>query len=87
MGIHAVEFDGDCRYILGIKSVEGELVTLQNKIYISQDVEHWLGDLAGEMKSTLRSLLLTYVNNKLLSKPYEDIDFFTYPQQVKASVN
>ncbi|XP_069495113.1 cytoplasmic dynein 2 heavy chain 1 isoform X2 [Ambystoma mexicanum] len=60
-GVHSVTFDQDFKHIIAMKSLEGEVVTLKNKILVSNDVEVWLNSLANEMKDTLKQLLMECV--------------------------
>ncbi|KAG2456324.1 DYHC2 protein, partial [Polypterus senegalus] len=55
-GINSVDFDEDFQHIIAMKSLEGEVVSLKNKIRVSNDV--WLSELAAEMKQTLKQLLV-----------------------------
>ncbi|XP_051782842.1 cytoplasmic dynein 2 heavy chain 1 isoform X2 [Erpetoichthys calabaricus] len=57
-GINSVDFDEDFQHIIAMKSLEGEVVSLKNKIRVSNDVEVWLSELAAEMKQTLKQLLV-----------------------------
>ena len=56
-GIHSVQFDNTNQNILGMRSLDGELVPLSKKIHITTSVEEWLKELAREMVSTLQQLL------------------------------
>lgn len=38
-GIHNVEFDQDNRHIVAMKSLEGEVVPLKNKVQVTAEVE------------------------------------------------
>ncbi|MGH0159576.1 UNVERIFIED_CONTAM: hypothetical protein FKN15_075087 [Acipenser sinensis] len=60
-GINTVDFDEEFQHITAMKSLDGEVVSLKNKIRISNDVEVWLSDLASEMKETLKQLLFDCV--------------------------
>ena len=49
-GIYNVNFDEENKHIVSMNSIEGESVPLKNKVRISNEVEHWLNELANEMK-------------------------------------
>ena len=49
-GIYNVNFDEENKHIVSMNSIEGESVPLKNKVRISNEVEHWLNELAKEMK-------------------------------------
>ena len=49
-GIYNVNFDEENKHIVSMNSIEGESVQLKNKVRISNEVEHWLNELAKEMK-------------------------------------
>ena len=49
-GIYNVNFDEENKHIISMNSIEGESVPLKNKVRISNEVEHWLNELAKEMK-------------------------------------
>ena len=51
-GIYNVNFDEENKHIVSMNSIEGESVPLKNKVRISNEVEHWLNELAKEMKGT-----------------------------------
>ena len=60
-------------------SSEGEVVTLENPVEITEKVELWLGDLSNEMKMTLKSILVRCVRENL-----DSIDRFFRNTQVKS---
>ena len=62
-----------------MNSIEGEIVPLQNKIKISNEVEAWLSALAGEMKNTLKHLLINCIKDGQDSK--NGMDPLKYPSQ------
>ena len=74
-GIHSVEFNADQTAIVAMKSALGEYVALQHEVNIEGEVENWLGDLANEMKETLKVLL-----KKCLSE--EQLDIVNKPSQL-----
>ncbi|XP_029458286.1 cytoplasmic dynein 2 heavy chain 1 [Rhinatrema bivittatum] len=57
-GVNSVSFDEHFKHITAMKSLEGEIVPLKNKVLVSNDVEDWLNNLATEMKETLKQLLV-----------------------------
>ncbi|XP_058887125.1 cytoplasmic dynein 2 heavy chain 1-like [Acipenser ruthenus] len=77
-GINTVDFDEEFQHITAMKSLEGEVVSLKNKIHISNDVEVWLSDLASEMKETLKQLLFDCVTAGRRS----GIDPSRFPSQI-----
>ncbi|KAG7470921.1 hypothetical protein MATL_G00119020 [Megalops atlanticus] len=77
-GINSVDFDEGFQNITAMKSLEGEVVPLRNKICISNDVEVWLGDLSTEMKETLKHLLRECVT----AGKRGDVDPSRYPSQI-----
>ncbi|XP_063237932.1 cytoplasmic dynein 2 heavy chain 1 [Bacillus rossius redtenbacheri] len=79
-GIHAVSFDAEGSCITAMKSIDGETVPLKKQVKLVQQVEVWLAELASEMKSTLRQLLLDCVQEGERTK--SDPDPSKYPSQV-----
>ena len=57
-GIYNVNFDSENKHIVSMNSIEGESVPLKNKVRISTEVEHWLNELAKEMKGVFRGFIL-----------------------------
>jgi len=56
-GVHSVDFTPDNTGLTAMKSLEGEVVTLNNTVAITEHVEEWLRELAKEMQSTLSASL------------------------------
>ncbi|XP_063970614.1 cytoplasmic dynein 2 heavy chain 1 [Lytechinus pictus] len=81
-GIHSVEFDQGCKHITAMKSLEGEVVPLLKAVEITPEVEIWLGDLAKEMKSTLRKLLVDCLKDQQSSSSGVGVDPTKYPSQI-----
>ncbi|XP_040514464.1 cytoplasmic dynein 2 heavy chain 1 isoform X1 [Gallus gallus] len=79
-GIHSVSFDEEFKYIVAMKSVEGETVPLRNKVLLSNDVEVWLNSLALEMKETLKKMLIDCVDAG--KKSEGTIDPSLFPSQI-----
>ncbi|KAM4699205.1 cytoplasmic dynein 2 heavy chain 1 [Discoglossus pictus] len=79
-GVNSVSFDADCKHIIAMKSLEGEVVPLKEKILVSTDVEVWLSHLAIGMKSTLQSLLAECVTAGRRSQG--TIDPSLFPSQI-----
>ncbi|KFP28061.1 Cytoplasmic dynein 2 heavy chain 1, partial [Colius striatus] len=79
-GINSVSFDEEFKYIVAMKSVEGETVPLRNKVLLSNDVEMWLKSLAFEMKETLQKLLIDCVDAGKNSQG--SIDPSLFPSQI-----
>ncbi|XP_053164065.1 cytoplasmic dynein 2 heavy chain 1 isoform X1 [Hemicordylus capensis] len=79
-GIHSVNFDKDSKNILGMKSLEGEIVPFKNKILLSNDVEVWLNKLSSEMKETLKQLLIDCVTTG--KRLQGSIDPSLFPSQI-----
>ncbi|NXA12552.1 DYHC2 protein, partial [Sapayoa aenigma] len=79
-GINSVTFDKEFKYIVAMKSVEGETVPLRNKILLSNDVEVWLNSLALEMKETLKKMLIDCVDAG--KKSQGSIDPSLFPSQI-----
>lgn len=73
-GIHKVGFNEDKMMINAIISSAGEVVTLERPVGISERVEDWLEQLAGEMKTTLASLAIRCLD--------ADLDIEKYPSQI-----
>ncbi|XP_068037518.1 cytoplasmic dynein 2 heavy chain 1 isoform X5 [Anomalospiza imberbis] len=79
-GINSVSFDEEFKYIIAMKSVEGETVPLRNKVLLSNDVEVWLNSLALEMKETLKKMLIDCVDAG--KKLQGSIDPSLFPSQI-----
>ncbi|KAF2973673.1 hypothetical protein EK904_004515 [Melospiza melodia maxima] len=79
-GINSVSFDEEFKYIIAMKSVEGETVPLRNKVLLSNDVEVWLNSLALEMKETLKKMLIDCVDAG--KKSQGSIDPSLFPSQI-----
>uniref|UniRef100_A0A8C3BC42 Cytoplasmic dynein 2 heavy chain 1 n=1 Tax=Cairina moschata TaxID=8855 RepID=A0A8C3BC42_CAIMO len=79
-GINSVSFDEEFKYIVAMKSVEGETVPLRNKVLLSSDVEVWLNGLALEMKETLKKMLLDCIDAG--KKSQGSIDPSLFPSQI-----
>uniref|UniRef100_A0A4W3JMF3 Cytoplasmic dynein 2 heavy chain 1 n=1 Tax=Callorhinchus milii TaxID=7868 RepID=A0A4W3JMF3_CALMI len=79
-GINSVDFDDGFQYITAMKSLEGEVVLLKNKIHITDDVEVWLSNLAKEMKETLKYLLVECITAGKKSRGAIDPSHF--PSQI-----
>ncbi|KAK7096855.1 hypothetical protein V1264_003902 [Littorina saxatilis] len=79
-GIHSVIFDDSNEHILAMKSVDGEVVPLKNKIKIVELVEVWLSKLADEMKNTLKELLRECLNDAKSNRG--GLDPNKYPSQI-----
>ncbi len=80
-GIHSVRFDETNQHILGMRSLDGELVPLTKKIRITTSVEEWLKQLAKEMVSTLQYLLINALQES--RKQLGHVPVEKYPSQVK----
>ena len=74
-GIHSVSFSPDNKTIIAMNSVAGESVALHSPVTITEDVEVWLTNLAGEMFDTLAKLLVDCVRSG-------ESDVKKYPSQV-----
>jgi dynein heavy chain 2 len=72
-GVHSVVFDQNFNYLISMRSIQGELVTLNNPVPISDEVEVWLEKFSMEMKNTLHNLLLKCMDRS---------DIFNYPSQI-----
>ncbi|XP_069679211.1 cytoplasmic dynein 2 heavy chain 1 isoform X2 [Periplaneta americana] len=79
-GIHSVVFDDEGHNIMAMKSLEGEVVHLSKHVRLTQQVEEWLSNLANEMKSTLKQLLLDCLND--IQKSNSGADPLKYPSQI-----
>ncbi|XP_071990308.1 cytoplasmic dynein 2 heavy chain 1 isoform X1 [Engystomops pustulosus] len=79
-GVNSVEFDKDFKHIIAMKSLEGEVVPLINKVQVLSDVEIWLSNLAIQMKSTLQTLLVECVAAG--KKSHGTIDPLRFPSQI-----
>uniref|UniRef100_A0A7M5UV62 Cytoplasmic dynein 2 heavy chain 1 n=1 Tax=Clytia hemisphaerica TaxID=252671 RepID=A0A7M5UV62_9CNID len=77
-GIHNVDFDERCQHIIAMKSLDGEVVPLNNPITITDEVEVWLADLAKEMKGTLKKLLTECIS----ASKSGNIDPGKFPSQI-----
>jgi dynein heavy chain 2 len=84
-GIHSVQFDDANQNILGMRSLDGELVPLTKKIRITTSVEEWLKELSKEMISTLQQLLINALQES--RKQFGQIPVEKYPSQVKIKLN
>ncbi|KAG1684369.1 Cytoplasmic dynein 2 heavy chain 1 [Nymphon striatum] len=78
-GIHSVEFDENHKHIIAIKSAQGEVVPLLEKVLITSDVEVYLESLSNQMKETLRQLLQQCVSE---SGGAKQLDPSKYPSQI-----
>ncbi|GAB6032228.1 Cytoplasmic dynein 2 heavy chain 1 [Chamberlinius hualienensis] len=76
-GIHTVELTDDGRYIVGIRSMEGEYIRLDNKVRLLDEVEDWLKKLAEEIVTSLCNLLM-----KCIKEVGSGCDPNKYPQQI-----
>ena len=83
-GIHSVRFDESNQNILGMRSLDGELVPLSKKIRITTSVEEWLKQLAKEMVSTLQQLLINALQDS--RKQYGQVPVEKYPSQVRRRI-
>ncbi|CAF1577664.1 unnamed protein product, partial [Adineta steineri] len=79
-GIHSVRFDEANQHILGMRSLDGELVPLIKKIRITTSVEEWLKQLAKEMVTTLQNLLLNALQDS--KKQIGQVPVEKYPSQI-----
>ncbi|XP_053400577.1 cytoplasmic dynein 2 heavy chain 1-like [Mercenaria mercenaria] len=79
-GIHSVNFDDNCKHIVAMKSLQGEVVPLKRKVQIVPEVESWLGRLSEEMKDTLKELLNECLRDAKQSKG--GLDPNKYPSQI-----
>ena len=78
-GINTVKFDDSKKSILAMCSLVGEVVPLNEPVKISNDVEKWLSELAGEMKRTL-ALLLGKCLSEFPNDPTRAV--FKFPSQI-----
>uniref|UniRef100_UPI00358EC9AE cytoplasmic dynein 2 heavy chain 1-like n=1 Tax=Myxine glutinosa TaxID=7769 RepID=UPI00358EC9AE len=76
-GIHSVEFDSSCQYIVLVKSLQGEKVPLRNKVLVTDQVEVWLSDLSAEVQSTLRQLLIDCLHTRS-----DNLGLSLFPSQI-----
>lgn len=74
-GLHKVVLSADNSAITAMCSVAGEVVPLQSPVTITDDVEIWLTNLAGEMADTLAKLLVECVKSG-------ESDLRKYPSQI-----
>jgi dynein heavy chain 2, cytosolic len=79
-GIHMVKFDDKNELIIAMRSLEGEIVPLANKVKTSHQVENWLDQLANEMKNTLQKLLVQCLQDS--KKELGNYNIEKYPSQV-----
>ncbi|CAF3391936.1 unnamed protein product [Rotaria sp. Silwood1] len=79
-GIHSVRFDESNQNILGMRSLDGELVPLIKKIRITTSVEEWLKQLSKEMVSTLQQLLINALQDS--RKQNGQVPVEKYPSQI-----
>ncbi|CAF4509108.1 unnamed protein product, partial [Rotaria sp. Silwood2] len=79
-GIHSVRFDESNQHILGMRSLDGELVPLIKKIRITTSVEEWLKQLSKEMISTLQQLLTNALQDS--RKQIGQVPVEKYPSQI-----
>ena len=74
-GIHQVVFSEAMDEIVAMKSSDGEVVPLQEKIVVDDEIETWLGLLSRNMQATLQRLLLG-----CLKEPEQQLE--KYPSQI-----
>ncbi|CAM4781010.1 unnamed protein product [Rotaria magnacalcarata] len=79
-GIHSVRFDDSNQHILGMRSLDGEVVPLMKKIRITTSVEEWLKQLSKEMVSTLEQLLINALQDS--KKQIGQVPVEKYPSQI-----
>ncbi|CAD5120552.1 DgyrCDS9119 [Dimorphilus gyrociliatus] len=79
-GIHSVQFDETCSKIIAMKSLEGEIVPLNESVKIVDAVEVWLSDLAVQMKNTLKDLLVKCLDD--MKSNSGGADPLAYPSQI-----
>ncbi|XP_037092634.1 cytoplasmic dynein 2 heavy chain 1-like [Pollicipes pollicipes] len=77
-GIYRVDFDDSNSSIVAMKSLQGEVVKLKRPVHITKNVEGWLQELANEMKSTLKTLLVECMKESQGKGP----DPLVYPSQI-----
>ena len=63
-----------------MRSLEGEIVPLANKVKTSHQVENWLDQLANEMKNTLQKLLVQCI--QAANKELGNYNIEKFPSQV-----
>ena len=73
-GVNRVDFDGDMREIVAMRSAAGELVRLEQPVRLSDRVEDWLNAFVDEMRSSLAAQLRRCVSSEL--------DFEAFASQV-----
>ena len=78
-GVAKVQFNGTGTEIEAMVSGAGEVVTLDNKVVISESVEEWLALFTEEMKSTLSFSLASYLS---YLESNGQADFEIYSSQV-----
>ncbi|KAM7436007.1 Cytoplasmic dynein 2 heavy chain 1 [Porites harrisoni] len=81
-GIHNVAFDEGCKNIVAMKSLDGEFVPLKRPVTITPEVEVWLGDLANEMKDTLKQLLTDCLSASKKGGSGGGVDPSKFPSQI-----
>lgn len=81
-GIHSVRFDENNQHIIGMRSLDGELVPLLKKIRVTVSVEEWLKQLAKEMVATLQQLLINALQDA--RKQIGQVPVEKYPSQVRS---
>ncbi|XP_074620352.1 cytoplasmic dynein 2 heavy chain 1-like [Acropora palmata] len=81
-GIHNVSFDEGCKTIVAMKSLDGEVVPLKRPVTITPEVEVWLGDLANEMKDTLKQLLIDCLSASKKGGSAGGVDPSKFPSQI-----
>eukprot|EP00727_Mastigamoeba_balamuthi_P008574 m51a1_g4339 putative cytoplasmic dynein 2 heavy chain 1 isoform x1 (4695) ;mRNA; f:164362-180818 len=93
-GINRVEFSGDGKLITAMRSIAGEVVPLEQPVEVVEKVETWLNNLAEQMKTTLRHLLVQCLQNFDLQQfpsqilnLAEDIHFTTKCENAIRSAN
>lgn len=79
-GIHQVKFDEKNENIVAMRSLEGEVVPLVNKVKLSHSVESWLDDLSKEMVNTLQRLLIQILQESRRELGNYSVD--RYPSQI-----
>jgi dynein heavy chain 2, cytosolic len=79
-GIHSVRFDDQNQHILGMRSIDGELVPLTRKVRVTTSVEEWLKQLANEMIDTLQQLLVNALEDA--HRQLGQVPVEKYPSQV-----
>ncbi|KAF4526157.1 hypothetical protein B566_EDAN008193 [Ephemera danica] len=79
-GIHSVQFDEAGNNIVAMRSLEGEVVPLLSPVKLTQQVEHWLGQLVTEMRRTLQRSLVQCLEQA--RKSSSGADPLSYPSQI-----